>query len=877
MLGAGAMGEVYEAVHTLSKKKVAIKFITADKTDPKYETLKKRFHDEAQAVRKINSPWIVKVIEINEDKTTGLYIAQELMPGTSLEDDINNGKKWTKREFIKNLATPLLSGLTILHKNGIIHRDIKSANLLITKNGSYKIADFGLAAFEGRQAKTKTGIIIGTPGYMAPESINGGRKATTYLSDIYSAGVTLYEAITGQPLFGSLSAIETIRKQLTTQVSVASLFNHKNKRLKIPRTCASVIVSALSIDPEKRPQSTEIFLNLLITEFKNINQSSTIELRPTLSQENTLDKENTLDQEDRLNKKNQFLKTTENNHSSEIKKKRSRSPKIKGNAKKYWKDEKKKKREKILYIFLMIVAIGLSTAFFVSYRFKPTTATNKTKAIFTKEKDQFIEAISEIDFCNKPLTIELFRKAINKGTIWLNTLKTSNLTTNEIYEIWKTTNNQLKDFSLPSLCSYIDSKTRKNSENLSTTLFLKLSNEIREYTFKQITLDTVKNISEEDISKICNLENFLIDSQLQNCRWTDDFSKFTYSASNLISNSENYIENLLTRVILLKQACEKPIFESGNQNFKFSTTNENKEYLHPLEKIEFAPIPYKLKLHLLRASVFADPSGILTMSIIKAPSKLVNKLENNLLQRNKRHNLSYDTIETEAISLDCSISIIKSIQQLLILYKQAKQKFHAKGCKERKSGKREIAENCFDIFELHKTLNRKIENKTATIIKASLKYFKESKTPGLKPSEKFQLTTKNKLYSNFYSDSKKLTTTLNDQYLTNFYALDKFDPKNAGKEFEKGILTMKGGYSKQQASKMIGDDKYSLKMRNTAVNLRRLHWYLHPLINCFQILKSSTFSSTNKASSHHVSIFFTTISKLTDCRLKLLAGEDLQK
>ena len=178
-LGQGAMGLVYKGIHEKNSQFGAVKFIDADSVhclegseSSGFQTLVSRFCDEAKAVSSIKSPYIVQTLAVGDDSDLGKYIVMEFLPGLTLEDSLKKGAL-SQDTFLKDLAIPLLQGLSAMHKIGILHRDIKPANLIAGSKGTYKISDFGLAVFKGRVAKTKTGFITGTPGYLAPEFFTG--------------------------------------------------------------------------------------------------------------------------------------------------------------------------------------------------------------------------------------------------------------------------------------------------------------------------------------------------------------------------------------------------------------------------------------------------------------------------------------------------------------------------------------------------------------------------------------------------------------------------------------------------------------------------------------------------------------------------------
>jgi serine/threonine protein kinase/sugar lactone lactonase YvrE len=190
-LGKGGMGVVYKAEDIKLKRTIALKTIL-----PQFltqEEVKKRFVREAQAAAALSHPNICTVYEIDESEGTS-FIAMEYIEGESLKDKVK--KKPLKIDEFLDISIQIAEGLHHAHQKDIIHRDIKSANIMVEKNGQAKIMDFGLAKLAGSTLVTRDGTTLGTIAYMSPEQAQG--KPVDYRTDIWSLGIILYEIISGQ-------------------------------------------------------------------------------------------------------------------------------------------------------------------------------------------------------------------------------------------------------------------------------------------------------------------------------------------------------------------------------------------------------------------------------------------------------------------------------------------------------------------------------------------------------------------------------------------------------------------------------------------------------------------------------------------------------
>jgi len=199
-LGEGGMGVVYKAQDTKLDRIVALKFLPERLVCD--EEAKSRFVNEAKAASALNHPNITTIYEIDEVEDQ-CFISMECVKGRSIKEVI--GERKLSEEEILKIATQIAEGLNAAHKKDIIHRDIKSDNIMLTEDGQVKIMDFGLAKLKGVSKLTKAGTTLGTMQYMSPEQVQG--QEVDQRSDIFSFGVVLYEMITGQlPFKGEYEA-----------------------------------------------------------------------------------------------------------------------------------------------------------------------------------------------------------------------------------------------------------------------------------------------------------------------------------------------------------------------------------------------------------------------------------------------------------------------------------------------------------------------------------------------------------------------------------------------------------------------------------------------------------------------------------------------
>lgn len=247
-LGSGGMGDVYLAQQISLKRAVAVKVLREDlMADDGY---RRRFEAEAMAVAPINHPNVVSVISIGKEQGIH-YIAMEYVPGLNL------------REFVTRKGpAELLVGINIMRKvaaaleqateHGIVHRDIKPDNILLTKKGDVKVADFGLARQAAAQQVdlTQSGVTMGTPLYMSPEQLEG--KPVDVRSDIYSFGILCYHLFTGEPPYRGETALSIAVQHLKSEIPLLS-----EHRPDLPEDLVQVVARMMAKDPEARFQTPQ--------------------------------------------------------------------------------------------------------------------------------------------------------------------------------------------------------------------------------------------------------------------------------------------------------------------------------------------------------------------------------------------------------------------------------------------------------------------------------------------------------------------------------------------------------------------------------------------------------------------------------------------
>jgi WD40 repeat protein len=248
------MGVVYRARQVKLNRMVALKMILAGGHASAADLI--RFRSEAEAVARLQHPNIVQIHEVGEHG--GLpFFSLEYVPGGSLADRLA-GTPWTPEPAARLMAA-LARAMHAAHEAGVIHRDLKPANVLLDKEGEPKVTDFGLAKrLDDGAGPTRTGAIMGTPSYMAPEQAGGKSKEVGPAADIYALGAILYELLTGRPPFKAPTPLDTIL-QVVSQEPVPP----RQLQPKLPRDLETVCLKAMAKEPARRyPSAAEFAADL---------------------------------------------------------------------------------------------------------------------------------------------------------------------------------------------------------------------------------------------------------------------------------------------------------------------------------------------------------------------------------------------------------------------------------------------------------------------------------------------------------------------------------------------------------------------------------------------------------------------------------------
>jgi serine/threonine-protein kinase len=257
------MADVFEGVDLRLGRKVAIKLLKSDLASD--ETFESRFAKEAQASAKMAHPTIVRIYDAGEEVSTDTngnqiktpFIIMEYVNGKLLRD-LMHEKKLSLKEAV-DFAKGVLTALEISHKAGIIHRDIKASNIMVTAEGQVKVMDFGIARAISDSSETQahTAGIVGTAQYFSPEQARG--EAVDSRTDLYSMGVLLYEMLAGRPPFKGDTAVSVAYQHVSEKVSPPSEHNPE-----ITPELDQVVLNALAKDREERFQTAEQFRDHLM-------------------------------------------------------------------------------------------------------------------------------------------------------------------------------------------------------------------------------------------------------------------------------------------------------------------------------------------------------------------------------------------------------------------------------------------------------------------------------------------------------------------------------------------------------------------------------------------------------------------------------------
>ena len=248
-ISSGGMATVYLATHKATGAKVAIKLLKEELAEK--EKILDRFKQEG--LLKLSHKNIVGILDIGTYKNTP-YIVMEYIDGYDLEELIEKGRLSLPKAI--DIFTQILSSLSYVHSKGIIHRDIKPKNILIDKEGTVKLTDFGIAKSLYSHIKTSTGGYLGAPAYSSPEQMDG--KPVDIRSDIYSLGITLYEMLSGKVPYSSTSFDVIIKEKFSNQIVPITRY-----RKDLPPYIISIINKCIAKLSEDRFKSVEELVSKL--------------------------------------------------------------------------------------------------------------------------------------------------------------------------------------------------------------------------------------------------------------------------------------------------------------------------------------------------------------------------------------------------------------------------------------------------------------------------------------------------------------------------------------------------------------------------------------------------------------------------------------
>jgi serine/threonine-protein kinase len=267
-MGSGGMATIYESIDTRLDRRVAVKIMHAHLAQD--EQFVERFIREAKAAAALSHPNIVSVQDQgwNQSGVPAVFIVMEMVVGHTLREYLTERGAIPIADGIKFLL-PVLSALGAAHKLGIVHRDVKPENILVSKEGRIKIADFGLAkgALIGSTMTAESSVILGSVSYLSPEQVSRGIADSR--SDVYSAAITAFEIFTGSKPFEGDEPIQIAFMHVNSQVPrISSLVDN------VPQALDDLIYKATRVDPDERPRDAQVFHAELLAISHSLNPSA---------------------------------------------------------------------------------------------------------------------------------------------------------------------------------------------------------------------------------------------------------------------------------------------------------------------------------------------------------------------------------------------------------------------------------------------------------------------------------------------------------------------------------------------------------------------------------------------------------------------------
>jgi serine/threonine-protein kinase len=246
-IARGAMGVIYKARDPLIDRIVAIKTVALGLSDTETESFERRFIREAKSAGRLNHPNVVTIHDVGKSGDVA-YIAMEFLDGRSLRSILDSGVVLPP-EKVADIGSQIAEGLAFAHRHGVVHRDVKPANIMVLHSGRVKITDFGIALLP-TGTRTLAGNVFGSPRYTSPEQVMG--RPVDGRSDIFSLGAVIYEMLTGLSPFSGTDLNSILKQVLSDPTPAPSSHNPK-----LPRAFDHILAKALAKDPLDRYQDAQ--------------------------------------------------------------------------------------------------------------------------------------------------------------------------------------------------------------------------------------------------------------------------------------------------------------------------------------------------------------------------------------------------------------------------------------------------------------------------------------------------------------------------------------------------------------------------------------------------------------------------------------------
>jgi serine/threonine protein kinase len=252
LLGQGQMGLVFRANRETDGESVALKILRDELAED--ELYRRRFEREARIASELENEHVVPVVDFGEADGR-LFIAALYVRGHSLSTRIASEGVLSLGEALR-LVTDLADALEALRARGLVHRDVKPANVMVDEGGAAALTDFGLARGVADTVLTKTGVVVGTVDYLAPELIRG--QQADHSSDVYALGCVIYECLAGAPPFAEKAFVETLLAHVQDEPRGLT-----ELRADVPENVSWTVLKALAKDPSERPETASAYARLL--------------------------------------------------------------------------------------------------------------------------------------------------------------------------------------------------------------------------------------------------------------------------------------------------------------------------------------------------------------------------------------------------------------------------------------------------------------------------------------------------------------------------------------------------------------------------------------------------------------------------------------